>query len=305
MSIHKVSYIGVGTMGMGMALNLGTKSKAQFDYLVLDVNPVMLEQFDEKGFKTSSNLEDALDSDVIYLCLPNTEIVQSVVLGNDGFIAKMKPGQTLVDCSTISYLAAKEMGEKAEAAGIEYIDAPISGHHAKSMDGTLTIMCGGKEEVFDKIKPMLDMMGSNILYMGGYGCGQLTKMINNCAMNSCISAFCELMPLGVKLGLPAEKIGQVLMVAAGASNASKSLIPEILEGNFAHGFTLDKAYKDMKAMLDVTGKYAVPLPTLYGTMSTYQLALQNGHGDDYKGAMIKFYEDMLGVKCRKPGFEDK
>jgi 3-hydroxyisobutyrate dehydrogenase-like beta-hydroxyacid dehydrogenase len=297
----KVCFVGLGVMGMGMALNL---AKGDFDYRVIDSNPKALEQFKEKGIVVSQNVSDAAACDYIYLCLPDTKVVQSVLLGDNGLLEKMSEGQTLVDCSTISYLAAKEMGELCEKKGVRYIDAPISGHHAKAMDGTLTIMCGGKEEVFNEIKPMLDLMGTTVLYMGGYGCGQLTKMINNCALNICTASFCELLPVGVKLGLPAEKIGEVLMTASGSSYASKTLIPEILEGNFAHGFTLEKAYKDMVSMFEVTGKYALPLPTLYGTMQTYQMALQTGQGDQYKGAMIRFFENMLGVKCRKEGFEN-
>ena len=96
-----------------------------------------------------------------------------------------------------------------------------------------------------------------------------------------------------------QKLGKVLMTASGSSYASKQLIPKILEGNFSYGFTLERAYKDMAHMAEVTTRYRVPLPTLNGTLQTYQLALQHGEGDLYKGAMIRFYEDLLGVKCRK------
>lgn len=298
----KVCYVGLGVMGMGMALNIANDDS--YEYMVIDVNAKALEQFQEKGIKTSSNISDAAACDLIFLCLPDTKIVQSVLLGENGLLAKLAPGQTLVDMSTISYLAAKEMGELAASKGIAYLDAPVSGHHAKSMDGTLTIMVGGKEETFNEVKPYFDKMGTTVLFMGDYGSGQLTKLINNCAMNICISGFCELMPLGVKLGLPAEKIGEVLMTATGASNASKTLIPKILEGEFAHGFSIDKAYKDMKSMMEVTDEYAVPLPTVLGCLQTYQMSMQDGHGSDYKGAMIKHYEDMLGVKVRKPGFDN-
>ncbi|WP_430541133.1 NAD(P)-dependent oxidoreductase [Sporosarcina thermotolerans] len=164
-------------------------------------------------------------------------------------------------------------------------------------------MCGGNEEVFHTIKPMLDRMGTQVLYMGENGAGQLTKMINNCALNICVASFSELLPVGVKLGLDAEKLGDVLMTATGSSFASKTLIPKVLEGNFEHGFSLGRAYKDMESMYEVLIKSEIPLPTLNGTMQSYQLALQSGHRDDYKQGMIKFYEDMLDVKVRKEGFK--
>jgi len=298
----KVCFIGPGTMGTGMALNL---ARGDFDaFLVIGRRMEKLAPFTERGIPVSIDTADAAGYDVIFLCLPDTAAVQGLLLGGGALAGKLHAGQTVVDCSTIGYLAAAELGETLAAQGVDYVDAPVSGHQAKATDGTLTIMCGGKEEAFARIRPMLERMGTTVLYMGGCGAGQLTKMINNCALDICAASFCELMPLGVKLGLSPEALGQVLTTASGSSYASKTLIPEVLEGNFAHGFTMEKAYKDLTSMAEVTSKLAVPLPTLCGTMQTYQLALQTGQGERYKGAMIRFYEDLLGVRCRKPGFED-
>lgn len=302
----KVSYIGLGVMGMGMALNLANSEKeGEIDYLVCDANPNALEQFNEKGIKTTTNITDTVDSDFIFLCLPDLEIVKEVVFGENGLLKHMKPGQKIVDFSTISYLGAIEIAENCRANGIEYLDCPISGQHAKSMEGTLSIMCGGNEEIFNTIKPMLDRMGTQVLYMGENGAGQLTKMINNCALNICCASFSELLPVGVKLGLDPEKLSDVLMTATGSSFASKTLLPKVLEGNFEHGFSLERAYKDMQSMYEVLVKYQIPLPTLNGTMQTYQLALNNGQGDYYKHAMICYYEDLLGVKVRKKNFVER
>jgi 3-hydroxyisobutyrate dehydrogenase-like beta-hydroxyacid dehydrogenase len=295
----KVSYIGLGVMGAGMALDLGKgESEGQYEFLACDANESALGQFKEKGLKTTTNIEDTFDSDYIFLCLPNLDIVKAVVLGENGLLENLKPGQTIVDFSTISYLGATEIHAKCKEAGIEFLDCPISGPNE-----SLSIMCGGSEEVYNTIKPMLDRMGSQVLYFGESGAGQLTKMINNCALNICVASFSELMPVGVKLGLDPEKLGEVLMTATGSSFASKTLIPKVLEGNFEHRFSLGRAYKDMESMYEVLVKSEIPLPTLNGTMQSYQLALQGGHRDDYKHAMIKFYEDMLDVKVRKEGFE--
>lgn len=291
----KISFVGPGIMGFGMAVNLA-KCQDRFDYKVFGRRPEVLAQLKKEGIVTTSNMDDVTACDYIFLCLPDTEVVKKVI---SDMLPKLRKGQIIIDCSTISYLAAQELGEKLANAGIDFMDCPVSGQHARAMDGTLTIMCGGRKNIFEKVKPLLDFMGTTVLHMGSYGCGQLTKMINNCALDICTASFCELMPLGVKLGLDAEKLGKVLTTGTGASHASISLIPKILEGDFAFGFTLEKAYKDMASMAEVCTKYKVPLPTLNGTMQTYQLALQNGNGDLYKGAMIKFYEKLLGVECRK------
>ena len=300
----KVSYIGLGVMGTGMALNLGKGEKeGKYEYLACDANEKALEQFREQGFKTTSNIQDTTDSDYIFLCLPNLEIVTDAVLGENGLLNSLNPGQIIVDFSTISYLGAVEIAEKCKEKGVEFLDCPISGKQSTSFDGTLSIMCGGNEQVFNTVKPLLDRMGAQVLYMGESGSGQLTKMINNNALNICVASFSELMPVGVKLGLDPEKLGDVLMTATGSSFASQTLIPKLLEGNFEHQFSLGRAYKDMQSLSEVLVKLEIPLPTLSGTMQSYQLALQNGHRDDYKHAMIKFYEDMLDVKVRKEGFE--
>src|SRR5699024_9300482 len=138
---------------------------------------------------------------------------------------------------------------------IFFLDCPISGQEKRSLDGTLTIMCGGDKTIFNKIKPILDLMGTHVVYMGGAGSGQLTKTINNCILNICAASFSELMPVGVKLGLDPKNLGDVLMTASGASSASKTLIPKILEGNFEHGFSLENGYKDMDSMYKILIKH--------------------------------------------------
>lgn len=291
----KAAFLGLGTMGMGMARNL---VRSGIPCLICSEKEEKQAVFRELGAEASARREDAAGCDCIFLCLPDGEVVRQVLLGPEGLLPRLRPGQTVVDCSTIGYLEARELAGVLAEKGVDLVDAPVSGHRERARDGTLTIMCGGEREAFDRVKPLLDCMGSTVLYMGPSGSGQLTKMINNCCLNICAASFCELMPLGVKLGLDPEQLGQVLMTASGSSYASKTLIPEILQGNFEHGFTMDRAYKDMEGMEQVCTRYRIPLPTLNGAMQTYQLALRRGEGESYKGAMIRFFEDMLGVECR-------
>src|SRR5699024_5654022 len=269
-----------------------------------DINPKKLETFKKNGIKTTTNIYDTVDSDYILLCLPNLDILKETILGYDGLLKHMKEGQTIIDFSTISYLETIKIHNKCQSKKINFLDCPISGQEKGSIEGTLSIMCGGNEKILKLVRPMLDRMGTQVLHMGEIGSGQLTKTINNCILNICVASFSELMPVGVKLGLDPEKLGDILMTATGSSFASKTLIPKVLEGNFEHGFSLGKAYKDMESMFEVLTEYEIPLPTLNGTMQTYQLALQNGQRDYYKHAMVHFYEDMLDVKVRKRGFED-
>jgi len=295
-------FIGLGAMGAGMALNL---KKGGVDVLAAARRAEARRALAARGLSVTAENAEAAARDVLFLCLPDAAASESVLLGAAGVLGGMRPGQIVVDCGTIGYGKARELAAACAERGVAYLDAPVSGHRAKAENGTLTIMCGGAEEVFERVRPLLEKMGTTVLYMGESGCGQLTKTINNCALNICAASFCELMPLGVKLGLPPEKLGNVLMTATGSSYASRTLIPEVLEGRFDHDFTMERAYKDMLNLFELTGQYAVPLPTASGAMQTYQLALQGGQGGAYKGAMIRFFETMLGVECRKEGKKEE
>lgn len=292
----KTGFLGLGTMGKGMCLNA---AKGDWQMYVHTSREQTAEECRARGITVVADRAELAECEVLLFCLPDTAVVEEILLGEKGLLPLLKPGTIIADCSTINYFAAMELNRKCAEAGISFLDCPVSGQKVRADAGTLTIMCGGDEEAFLKIKPILDQMGTNVLYMGPSGSGQLTKMINNCCLDICAASFCELMPVGVKLGLSAEKLASVIMTGTGRSFAAESLLPKVLEGNFDHDFTMAKAYKDLTGMFEITGKYALPLPTLYGTMQTYQLALQNGQGDKYKGAMIRYFEEMLGVECRK------
>ncbi len=297
----KISFVGLGQMGKGMAINL---AKCGCDYLVNDVSDKMFSEFQAKGIRTSQNISDTYDSDIIFLCLPDTKVVEKVTIAPGGLVEHLGPGQIVVDCSTIAYLPTLKIGEAFISKGIEFLDCPISGRQARAEDGTLTIMCAGKEAIFQKIKPYIDLMGTEIMYMGKIGNGQLTKMINNCIYDINIAAFCELLTVAVKLGLEPEKIGTVINTGSAKSDASAFFVPQILEGYFDYGFTMDDAYKDVTSCVEIASLHGLPVPMLDSMNSIYKMTMAKGYGKKYKGAMIRVYEDIMGVKVRKQGFEN-
>jgi len=301
----KISFIGLGQMGKGMALNLAKGlAKGDCEFLAYDIVDKAFPAFEEKGFKTSTKIEDVYDSDVIFLCLPNTKVVEEVILGENGLIDNLKAGQVIVDCSTIGVLETQNIARKLAEKGIDFLDAPVSGRQSKADDGTLTIMVGGKEELYNKLKPYFDLMGSNVIYMGKSGNGQLAKAINNCIYNINCAALAEMLPFAVKLGLEPEQIGKVVNTGTGRSNASEFFIPQMLEGKFDYGFTMKQAYKDLVTCNEIAAREGIPLPVLDATTNVYKMVLLSGYGDLYKGAMICFFEDLLGVKFRKKEYKD-
>jgi 3-hydroxyisobutyrate dehydrogenase-like beta-hydroxyacid dehydrogenase len=208
----------------------------------------------------------------------------------------MKQGAIVVDCSTINYMAALSIGTVVEDHGVAFMDAPVSGMQSKAEDGTLTIMCGGEAKVFDAVKQLLDFMGTNVLYMGKIGNGQLSKMINNSLYDINCVAMSEMLAMAVKLGLEPQKIGTVINGGTGRSYASEYFVPKILERDFSYGFTLKSAYKDLVSAVEAAAHNGIPTPVLDAATSVYKMTMLSGYEELYKGALIRVYEDMMGIR---------
>ena len=170
---------------------------------------------------------------------------------------------------------------------------------ARAKEGTLTIMFGGEEEMFARVRPVLEAVANKIVPMGGVGNGQLMKLVNQVLFNINMAAVAEILPLAVKLGLDPEKVCDVVRTGTGQSLALDFFSPHILNNHFSIGYPLKNAYKDMVTIFEVSASRKIPLPVTNGAMVTYQLALAQGLGEKGKGAMIKVWEKTLGVEVRK------
>lgn len=205
----------------------------------------------------------------------------------------------VVDLSTITYTGTLEIAKRMEEQDIAFVDAPVSGMEARAIDGTLTVMCGGAKEDFEKIKPFLECIGNKILYMGDIGKGQLTKLINQLLFDINVAAVAEILPMAKKLGLDPVKVADVVNSGTGRSYASEFFIPRIVKGEFSEGYSMDNAYKDLVSAAGISADLCVPLPVLHAATTTYQMALLKGYGDCGKGAMIRVFEELLGVEYRE------
>ncbi|MCG7850933.1 MAG: NAD(P)-dependent oxidoreductase, partial [Methanosarcinaceae archaeon] len=182
---------------------------------------------------------------------------------------------------------------------ILFADAPVSGMEARAKEGTLTMMFGGDEAVFDQIKPVLDVMSNKVLHMGKVGSGQLTKLVNQLLFNISCAAIAEVLPMAAKLGLDPEKVTEVVTSGTGRSFAAEFFAPLALDGIFDKGYALKHAYKDMISASEISAQHKIPLPMVHACATTYQMALAEGFGDQGKGAMIQVFERLLGVKFRR------
>ena len=295
--LKKIGFIGLGQMGKWMALNLISH---KFDLTVYDINDSAMAFLTDRGARqAASPAELAGTVDLIILSLPNSDVVEEVVCGPDGIVHGSSPGQIVVDCGTSGYLWTREFAGSLLEKGIRFVDAPVTGMEKRAKEGTLTIMVGGDDDILEEIRPLLEAMGKEIVHMGIVGNGQLSKMLNNILYNCNIAALAEVLPMAVKLGLDPEKIARVVNTGSGQSFASQAFIPNILEGCFDQSYPLEHAYKDMHNAMEVSSRKKIPLPMVHTTAATYQMALNSGWGHEDKGAMIKVFENLLGVKFRK------
>jgi len=293
----RIGFIGLGEMGKWMSINI---FKAGYEVAVCDINPAAVKFVTEQGARAlASPAEMAGQVDWIFLSLPDTDVVESVIFGENGIVHGAKPGLTVVDLSTISYMPTLEIDRRLKERGIVFADAPISGMEARAREGTLTIMFGGSESVLDALRPVLDVIGNKIVFMGAVGSGQLTKLVNQLLFNICCAGVAEVLPMAAKLGLDPEKVTQVVTTGTGRSFAAEFFVPLAIENHFDQGYPLKLAYKDQISAAEISARQKIPLPMTQATTSIFQMALAAGLGDESKGALIKVFERMLNVEFRK------
>lgn len=290
-----LAFVGLGQMGRHMAANL---LKSGASVTVTSASGKRHAELEAKGARATTRAEDAARADIVFLSLPGTAEVREVLLGANGIAPLMKRPQIVVDTSTIDYSATLEIAAALEKRGVGFLDAPVSGMEARAIDGTLTAMCGGTPETLEAVRPYFSCMANSILHMGKVGNGQLAKLVNQLLFDINCAAIAEILPMAVKLGMDPEKIGKIVNSGTGRSYASEFFIPRILKGNFGDGYPLQGAYKDLVSGATVGAQLSVPMPVLAAATATYQMAMLRGHGKLDKGAMIRVYEELLGVEFR-------
>lgn len=292
-----VGFIGLGQMGKWMALNL---LKAGHDLIIYDIDSSSVQALAEQGAKTGKSPADVAGyAETVFLSLPNTDVVEQVIFGDMGLIERASAGMHVIDLSTISYLSSLDFTRRLAQRAVIFSDAPVSGMEDRAREGTLTIMFGGKEEMFIQSRSMLEILGSEVIYMGDAGSGQLTKLVNQLLFNICAAGIAEVLPMAAKLGLDPEKVQRVVTTGTGRSFAAEFFIPLTLDGCFDRGYPLESAYKDMISAAEISAEHKIPLPLTQATATTFQMALAGGYGRESKGALIKVFETMLQTKFRK------
>ena len=254
----RIGFIGAGIMGRPMALNL---IRAGHDLLVYGRRFDTLEPLLEAGaLGKATPAEVAAGADITITMLPDTKAVEDVILGERGTIRGAKPGSMLVDMSTISPNATIEVAEKLDAQGIEMLDAPVSGGEAEARDGTLSIMVGGKPEVYERVRPLFEVLGKNIVHVGGNGAGQVAKACHQIVISLTLEGVAEAFLLARRNGVDPAKVREALLGGYANSRILEVHGQRMLQGNFKPGFKLRLHDKDMNIVLDNAREQGLTLP---------------------------------------------
>lgn len=220
----------------------------------------------------------AASAEVVFICVPDTPDVESIVLGEHGILSAARPGLIVVDHSTISPSATRRMAEKLAEKRAFFLDAPISGGDVGARNATLSIMVGGEESAFNRVRPLLQLMGKSIVYTGSSGTGQLTKLVNQILVSVTNLAVCEALTFASKNGLDLNKT--ISAVSAGAANSWQlaNLGPKMVARDFAPGFMIDLMQKDLRLVMHAASESATCLPASSLVHHLFTAAQAAGHG---------------------------
>lgn len=278
-----ITFIGLGNMGGPMASNL---VKAGHTVTVFDLSKEAVAALVSEGAKSAATAhEAAAGAECVITMLPAGQHVEAVYLGDDGLLAKLPAGTLVIDSSTISPETARAVAEQATAKNIPFIDAPVSGGVGGAKAGTLTFICGGAEETFNKAKPILETMGKNIFHAGEHGAGQVAKICNNMLLAILMAGTSEALALGVKNGLDPAVLSEVMKQSSGGNWALNvyNPWPGVMEAapasrGYEGGFLVNLMNKDLGLAFDnaVKNHAAIPMGSL--ARNLFELHAGQGNG---------------------------
>ena len=293
----KIGFMGLGIMGKPMCKNL---LKAGHECTIYDiVEEAAREAVGAGAVKCESAAQAASGRELVITMLPNSPQVKQVVLGENGIADAMDEGCVFVDMSSIAPLASKEIGAALAGRNIEMLDAPVSGGEPKAVDGTLSIMVGGKKEVYDKVKEVLLCMGSSAVYCGELGAGNTTKLANQIVVALNIAACAEAFTLSKKAGVDPELVFDAIRGGLAGSTVMDAKVPMMLDGNDIPGFKIDLHIKDLKNALETGHGVGMGLPLTAQVMEMMQQLAADGFGGKDHSALVKYYEKMTGESIRR------
>lgn len=255
----KVGFVGLGVMGYSMAGHLAGKGH---EVTVYDVRSPRVQQWTGQfaGCGAQTSRDAAHDAEVVFTCVRNDDDVRRAALGPDGVLAGMRRGTVLVDHSSVSAQITTDVAAAANDAGVDFLDAPLSGGRVGAEKGRLTVMCGGEPGLFERVRPLIECYAQQVTLMGPVGSGQLTKMVSQICNAGILQGLAEALNFGVRAGLDMEKVLHVLSKGASQSWQMDNCGLAMCRGQFDSGFAVDLMRKDLILCLQTARGFGARLP---------------------------------------------
>ena len=294
MVTSNIGFIGLGIMGKPMALNLHQAGHTVFVHARRAESMAPLAEAGCTACATAA--EAAAQADVIFIMVSDTHDVKQVLFADGGVAQGAKPGSVVVDMSTISPTATRRYAERLAERGIAMLDAPVSGGDVGAINGTLSIMVGGQADVFERVKPLFECMGKNIVHIGDHGAGQVAKACNQIVVGVTIEAVAEALTFARKSGVDVAKVREALMGGFAASRILDIHGKRMLENNYQPGFKTKLHQKDMNIVMQTAHELGLALPAAALVTQHMNALMGSGDAELDSAAVMKVIERMSGVE---------
>jgi 3-hydroxyisobutyrate dehydrogenase-like beta-hydroxyacid dehydrogenase len=285
----KIAFLGLGIMGSPMAANL---VKAGHDVTVWNRTPKQVE-----GAKTAGTpAEAAKDAEVVWICVADTKAVEEVLFGESGVESSLRPGMIVADSSTILPSSSQDFAKRIRAKGADFVDAPITGSKIGAEQGTLVFIVGGAEESVKRLEPLFAKMGKQYIRVGEQGLGEAAKIGMNLMIALIFEGFAEALALTTKLGVPQEKLVELVQASMIRSGVTDYKAPFVLKKDYSPNFPLRLMHKDIHLMLDAAKSAGVKLPGLERVEEVYEAGVKEGWKDLDYAATVGVIEKWAGIR---------
>ncbi len=299
MAKTRIGLIGTGIMGRPMGRNL---LKAGYPLVAHNRSRVPVDELVAAGATAARSPCEVVErSDVVITMLPDSPEVQAVVQGPDGILDALREGVTYIDMSTISPIVTREIASLVEAKSAQMLDAPVSGGEKGAIEATLSIMVGGPKEVFDRVLPIFQAMGKNIVHIGDHGAGQVTKACNQIVVALTIQAVGEALALAAKAGVDPARVRQALLGGFAQSRILEQHGQRMLDRNFQPGFRVRLHQKDLNIALSSGKALGVPLPATAIVQEAFTALRALDRSDWDHSALVTLIEDLAKVQVKPAG----
>jgi len=293
MTKEHIGFIGLGIMGKRMALNL---LKAGYSMTIRSGSEETRSEFASTGVHVARTpAEVAAESDVIITMLPGSPEVEEVILGEHGVIDAVREGSVCIDTSSIDPVTSVRIASELRKKGVSMLDAPVSGGQEKAESGTLSIMAGGDEAVFERCRGILQAMGKDVVLVGGSGAGQIAKLVNQCIVAVNMAIVGEAMCLGKKAGVDPWKIFEAIRGGLAGSQCMTDKAPRMFSGDYSPGGKMWLHVKDLKNVMTACREYDVAMPLTESVLAMMEDVVRDAGPDTDHGGVAKYFEKLNGV----------